>query len=931
MAESAKVRLVRCPKCENLLPEVADYSVYQCGGCDAVLQAGNMNFEADSSSQKSDEERVQGVSEKFAEKSENFNFPEKGLNLSDGSENDVKSNSSSSRRTGKIEVLKNLGNSQRNASSSIQDDKWVVDSDLQMNESLYESGRAEMGEQFEELKPPNGSGRANRVADWRGGGERVELERFWRNPRRNVQDVRYSTSRYSEEGPSNYHLRPPSYGYEEPLKNQNLPDESNKVEYFEQDRAELLRKLDELKDQLSRSCDVNDNPKEKFPPDRRVAHQEEAYGGHESWFPDGSWGSNRPPPSQYPMPDAFVGRHPYVNRYPEPPYMNRHEMDMYGFYPPMHAPNDIQRFGDPLRSQMLKRAPYQAPAPLQQQPSHPYYSGQYIDGNIDPFELYPPNMNLHHTSCSCFHCYNKHPQVPAPVPPAASHSKMFPGVPNDLMLYRHEIPGPFGTRDYPHKISNPPPLNSHNPQSHTGWPSDLNSEVGGGFVRHRPPRVILAAGGRHCRPIAGASPFVTCYNCFELLQLPKKIMLLDKNQKKVQCGACSTVIPFAVVNKKLVVSLHTETTNPPKMVDDRLNVGGRDGASHSRMHANQASMNFSSDDYDNSGYDFQSMDREAISSSTGPGFYSGKSAEMRSLHSTSPYSSEDEDNLDSLNAHRGESNSAELAEKANLSPPPAGSPLQDHFDYSSKCNNRVDRFGKGSQSGRSERDKGELKRATSRQNSMKDASLATEMEVSFNEFSNTGTSQESGDASREELQPRVNKGGQSFFAGIIKKSFRDFSRSNQAFDPSSAHVTINGHPIPDRFLKKAEKLSGPIQPGNFWYDFRAGFWGVMGGHCLGIVPPFIEEFNYPMPENCAGGNTGIFVNGRELHQKDLNLLSSRGLPTIRGRSYIIEISGRVLDEDTGEELDGLGKLAPTVQKVKRGFGMKVPRAAAQAE
>lgn len=38
MAEAAKVRLVRCPKCENLLPELPDYSLYQCGGCGAVLK-----------------------------------------------------------------------------------------------------------------------------------------------------------------------------------------------------------------------------------------------------------------------------------------------------------------------------------------------------------------------------------------------------------------------------------------------------------------------------------------------------------------------------------------------------------------------------------------------------------------------------------------------------------------------------------------------------------------------------------------------------------------------------------------------------------------------------------------------------------------------------------------------------------------------------
>jgi hypothetical protein len=77
------------------------------------------------------------------------------------------------------------------------------------------------------------------------------------------------------------------------------------------------------------------------------------------------------------------------------------------------------------------------------------------------------------------------------------------------------------------------------------------------------------------------------------------------------------------------------------------------------------------------------------------------------------------------------------------------------------------------------------------------------------------------------------------------------------------------------------------------------------------LQPFIEEFKHSMPTNCASGNTSVFVNGRELHQRDLDLLSSRGLPTTRDKFYIIEISGRVVDEDSGKEIDGLGKLAPT--------------------
>lgn len=65
-----------------------------------------------------------------------------------------------------------------------------------------------------------------------------------------------------------------------------------------------------------------------------------------------------------------------------------------------------------------------------------------------------------------------------------------------------------------------------------------------------------------------------------------------------------------------------------------------------------------------------------------------------------------------------------------------------------------------------------------------------------------------------------------------------------------------------------------------------------------------------MPTNCAAGNTEVYVNGRELNQKDLDLLSSRGLPTTKNRFYIVEISGRVEDEDSGKKFS-LGKLAPT--------------------
>lgn len=38
MATAQKVRVVRCPRCQNLLPEPSGLPVYQCGGCGIVLK-----------------------------------------------------------------------------------------------------------------------------------------------------------------------------------------------------------------------------------------------------------------------------------------------------------------------------------------------------------------------------------------------------------------------------------------------------------------------------------------------------------------------------------------------------------------------------------------------------------------------------------------------------------------------------------------------------------------------------------------------------------------------------------------------------------------------------------------------------------------------------------------------------------------------------
>ncbi|MED6216703.1 hypothetical protein PIB30_010143 [Stylosanthes scabra] len=56
MADSTKVRLVRCPNCQTILPVLVDYSLYKCGACGSVLSAKRNDHGSASLLEKKDDE-----------------------------------------------------------------------------------------------------------------------------------------------------------------------------------------------------------------------------------------------------------------------------------------------------------------------------------------------------------------------------------------------------------------------------------------------------------------------------------------------------------------------------------------------------------------------------------------------------------------------------------------------------------------------------------------------------------------------------------------------------------------------------------------------------------------------------------------------------------------------------------------------------------
>ena len=685
-------------------------------------------------------------------------------------------------------------------------DKWVHGGDEDKNQKMSKLGGEK---QVEETARGNGnvdgSLKSSVVVDGWGVG-REEFGPIRRNPR---EQGRFSISPYPDEGPSNIH--PGSfYGYGQPMKHHDNIGSLNRAESLEQDRAELLRKLDELKDQLSRSCDVEEKPRERAPIDGRMAPMD-PYGRHNAYAPECASRTSRGLMQPF-APDKHVREPPYFSQsHGSVPFMNGHDTDMQKFYPPpRHLPDEIPGYEDPFQPQVLRRATTHQPPHLYSQRPYPeYFSGQYMEYDQDPYASYHETF-FHQPACSCVRCCNKNWQVPPQVPPAIFGKRRFPNESKNPNFYHNVNSSSFGSRGYNSRGSNPP-LHSRDPHAHTRWPSDIDSDIGG-FPQCRPRRVVVAHGNRQiCRPIVGGAPFITCHNCFELLKLPRKLMLMEKNQRKLQCGACSCVNFLEVDNKKVIVSVPTQMKRRSPVTDEDSGEMLNHYHPDSHGHLNVGGTN--SDDFDTSGYNFQSMDPEP-NPLPKDGMLIGEVAKRQGLLSSSPSSMEDEESPDSMIGQRDISSSAELPSK-DVSPPQlASSPPQEKFDYSS--NHSMSRHGKGNKSKRTDEEKVILNKATSRQNSVKDAAVATEMEVCFNEYLNTSLSQESVEASKEEDRPKNNKGSESFFAGFIKKSFRDFARSNHSMDNSKPKVYVNGQPIPERAVKKAEKQAGPVQPGEYW-------------------------------------------------------------------------------------------------------------------
>jgi hypothetical protein len=108
----------------------------------------------------------------------------------------------------------------------------------------------------------------------------------------------------------------------------------------------------------------------------------------------------------------------------------------------------------------------------------------------------------------------------------------------------------------------------------------------------------------------------------------------------------------------------------------------------------------------------------------------------------------------------------------------------------------------------------------------------------------------------------------------------------------SLRVVINGQALAAEGIAWLQQF-GPVRSGSYWYDPKSGLWGFAGHEPAGYVRPGLD-FGTPSPR-ASNGDTGVFVNGREINGIELHWyeLIFRTPSTGPGRFWLDGTTGNV--------------------------------------
>ena len=114
--------------------------------------------------------------------------------------------------------------------------------------------------------------------------------------------------------------------------------------------------------------------------------------------------------------------------------------------------------------------------------------------------------------------------------------------------------------------------------------------------------------------------------------------------------------------------------------------------------------------------------------------------------------------------------------------------------------------------------------------------------------------------------------------------------NNSAQPTVSNQIYFNGIKASTSSISQLENYyKVKVMNGRYWYDNVSGMWGLEGGPTLGVLLPNLQ-LGGQLRSNASRGNTGVYINGRNLPQQDLMVLQSV-LGYIQPGKYWIDANG----------------------------------------
>jgi hypothetical protein len=532
-------------------------------------------------------------------------------------------------------------------------------------------------------------------------------------------------SAYRGEGLIDYHSKSRyTYSNREHLDERAF-DGPSRVRGLEKDRAEILRMLDELRDQVKQSCDVTDEPSGSAPTSR-AADAPSSYGNG-----DGLSQLRRDAPQLHQN-----GSH-------HSPSLNVHSPSIPHVYAPLPARRNLPGYAETI-AQSRSSSHHASLYPWRNFDS--YFFGQH---DHDPL-LSCHDGFCHQGACSCLHCCHRE-FLPVQGNPLGVNEQRAPYFMNSYSAYPLDSPL-FGQQKYHSR----------------GIDSTLQL--------NRPRANVSKKPTQTCEPIAGGAPFTICYNCYEVLQLPKAQSLSGK-EYKLRCGSCSHAILVKLGGSRLNVS------------ELPLSAHSSGGQQNHIGHSMGTNEHATADDSSVPAYCFSVGSHES---------------EEKDLHSNnhSPQEAKSENTSQSRDLH---------PEAIVVSHVPS-LPHYDQYGFSPS-----DGSGVGSRSTHSEPEKVILLTESCKQNSVRDVRVASETQLPYNESDGPECAKDALNVPPDAGQNRSTKAGNSFLTNLIRKSFK----MNNGTRNGREKVFVNGFPISDRVVRKAKKLAGSICPGDYWYVSHA--------------------------------------------------------------------------------------------------------------